>query len=436
MSAIIINTIICIINSSIDFYLINLLFKALYVTKKKNNYNKIFNFLEVSLLIFANYLSFQYLVLKIILFGIACIFHSKKYTIQPNAKLLFLIFYIILKFPFEQLLFYVLEYLILNTRMTYAFSYLYILRRIIFEILIKYCEYTPLVLLNIYYNKFENHFNLIKIISAVVSISCGITLIFTTDSLFYFPNVGRTFLLIVILYIIALILFIYIDREHQVKVLGMQKINQNIIFEMEKLKGKTETEKEIRTIKHNLNNDYTILDGYLEAGQYKEAQKFMRSRIENFKEVTRETHTGNIAIDSIIEQKLVLMKKYNIEYKEMIHSSYIGNIDDYEIALLIGLAFDNAIEAASKVTGPKTISYTSRNESGHIIIQIDNPTINGIYPTFDKTSKKTDKKNHGLGMRKMKEIVNRYGGEIRYKTNKNEVSLIFLLQTNIKRKAY
>ena len=434
MTIIIMNILITLINSFIDFYLINLLFKALYIIHDEHCSNQIFCFLEFILLIIANYLQFKYIFIKIILLGIVFVIHSKKYHIQIDYKFFFIICYICLKYPFEQLLSYALEY-IFNTRMINSQMYFALLRRIILEIIIRYCEYTCLIMLNIYYHNFEIHFKHFKIMSILVSASCGIILIFTTDSLFYFQNVGRTFLFIVVLYFITLILFIYIDRKHQIKVLGMQKINQNIIFEIEKLKGKDETEKEIRTIKHNLHNDYTILDGYLCTAQYKKAQDFIRDRVKNLKEVTHETHTGNIAIDSIIEQKKVIMEKYNIEYQEMITSCYIGNIGDYEIALLIGLALDNAIEATCQAGEHKIITFMSQNEAGHLIIQIDNPIIQGVQPHFDKTSKQKDQKNHGLGIRKMKEIVKRYEGELRYKTVNDMVSLTFLLQTNLKQKS-
>ena len=432
MTIITMNAIISIINSFIDLYLINLLIKTLYNIDYKSN--KVQICFEFIMLTIANYLKFKYCIIKIIILGFLIIIKSKNLIIRIDKKLYLTICFIILKYPFEQLCLYFFYY-ILDNQLSYYANYLHLLGSVILQLLIKYVEYTILFLINVHYNEEKKYINFFKLITITILFVSSSTIIFTIHSLFYFPNVGRTFLFIVVLYIVALILFFGLNKKHQVKVLEMQKINQNIIFEIEKLKEKNEIEKEIRTIKHNLHNDYIILDGFLSTNQYEKAQNFVRDRVENLKEVTHEIHTGNIAIDSIIEQKRITMKKYNIEYHEMITSCYIGNIGDYEIALLIGLALDNAIEATCQAGEHKIITFMSQNEAGHLIIQIDNPIIQGVQPHFDKTSKQKDQKNHGLGIRKMKEIVKRYEGELRYKTVNDMVSLTFLLQTNLKQKS-
>ena len=55
------------------------------------------------------------------------------------------------------------------------------------------------------------------------------------------------------------------------------------------------------------------------------------------------------------------MKEKNIQYTENLANMYIGNIDVSDLSLLIGLALDNAIEAAEQVNDFKEIEFTAKN---------------------------------------------------------------------------
>lgn len=159
------NIIISIINSIIDIYLINLFIKTIYHIKDKEHHNKLIIFLEFILLVLSNYLKFKYLWIKIILLFLAVYLKNKKYMYRIDKLLLSILTFVIIKYPFEQILSYFFEY-IFNTRMLNTQMYFSPLKIILLEIIIKYCEYTVLTLFVIYYTNHRNH----KIYFILVSI--------------------------------------------------------------------------------------------------------------------------------------------------------------------------------------------------------------------------------------------------------------------------
>ena len=97
------------------------------------------------------------------------------------------------------------------------------------------------------------------------------------------------------------------------------------------------------------------------------------------------------------------------------------NIDSVDIAILLGNALDNAIEATAKLTDKriKNILLMIILKGNDLNIIIKNPVEYDVN-TDHLISNKKDKRFHGYGIINMKTVVDKYKG-----------SLIFTCQDNI-----
>ena len=117
-------------------------------------------------------------------------------------------------------------------------------------------------------------------------------------------------------------------------------------------------------------------------------------------------------IHAVVDAKTEAAEKENIR----IHFTYQNlkklTISDVDIAILLGNALDNAIEAASQVPEEKrNIDLLVALQNSNLVIYVKNP-VNAPVDVQDLTSKKRDAARHGFGIMSMKQIVSKYRGEI------------------------
>ncbi|WP_270855215.1 sensor histidine kinase [Longibaculum muris] len=275
-------------------------------------------------------------------------------------------------------------------------------------------------------NKYFHHFKILSI--TLFAYFCSV-IIFNTSSLFYFPVVGRTFIFVMFISIASSIFFDRYQVKHEKIERDLAIQTQNILKEKEYIYKRISVDEKERKMRHDVRNNLDIVYGYLRDKKYEKAENLVKELLGVVEERDALIHTGNVSIDSVIDDKLSLAKEKNIIYEENTKNMYYGDIEINELALLIGLALDNAIEACEKVEENRYIYFEARNKKDYLVIHITNSIIPHTKPRFYKTSKLVDKMNHGFGVEEIKDIVKRYDGDIQYDTKKDKVILRIILKT-------
>lgn len=86
-------------------------------------------------------------------------------------------------------------------------------------------------------------------------------------------------------------------------------------------------------------------------------------------------------------------------------------VTDVDLVIILANCLDNAIEAIEKIDQPalKKIKVVIMSEKAGILIMVENPVLEELDLNKLET-KKNEKENHGFGMQKMKDTVQKYGG--------------------------
>jgi len=89
------------------------------------------------------------------------------------------------------------------------------------------------------------------------------------------------------------------------------------------------------------------------------------------------------------------------------------HINQFDMAVVIANALDNAIEGIQRSTGDieKLISLDIHRASDYVSIIVENNASGPVYSDFPTS--KLDKKNHGFGMSQMEAISKKYNGSFR-----------------------
>ena len=123
---------------------------------------------------------------------------------------------------------------------------------------------------------------------------------------------------------------------------------------------------------------------------------------------------GNHALDVVLTEKNILCYSCGVKFSYMIDGSLFTMLTDREIYSLFGNALDNALEAASKVTDPsgRMISLKSNLRGNMVVVRMEN-TYEGLLNRTDDLPRTTKTSSgHGFGLRSMRQIAEKHGGEI------------------------
>lgn len=430
-----INIVISILLSLIDLYLIHL-----YLGIEKSTFNDLKNVryyvVEFILLLIINLdVTNEYIINFIIYFFVLCII-SIFLIKTKREKLKFIIVFFILRIVttfFIQILFSWL----FDTVMIIGIEVRYLIfHTLLINVIQRYIEYI-IITLSIYKKRKEKlNFHYFKIITIIISIYFSINIILLQQKLFYFPNIGRTFTFIIILYNLALIGFDRYQTKHEAIEYNLRVVNQNIDIRRDHMDEFLEAKDDMRAIRHNIKNNMTMIGGFISDNKPEEALKLIDKIVGDIDRTTACIHTGDTSMDSIINKEVSIMKEHHIEFKEKYGIITIGSITETDLALILGLALDNAIEAVDKIKdGEKTISLNIHTNSNYLIVTITNSIVPGSHIKFDRTSKIIDSENHGYGVREIKRLCHDYQGEATYEVKHDKVVLKILLNFKTKEKA-
>lgn len=165
-------------------------------------------------------------------------------------------------------------------------------------------------------------------------------------------------------------------------------------------------------MRHELKNNYFLIESMLLEKRYEEAQRFLHEKIGPRLEEKELVATGNHFIDLLLSQKVneARLKEIPVELNVLLPDQLSINQE-----MLCGLLFnlwDNAIEASSNVADPG-ICFSMRKVKGYIEIEIRNKIVRSVLannPNLNTT--KSEAESHGIGMGIIRQIVQRYDGNL------------------------
>ena len=169
----------------------------------------------------------------------------------------------------------------------------------------------------------------------------------------------------------------------------------------------------MRSWRHDYHNHLQKLKAHIMMNQIKEANQYLNELEIDLDNVNQLVESGNINLDAILNSKLSLAIKNNVEinYKAQVPKKL--TVSDIDLCVLIGNLIDNAVEACEKIKddSPKFVRLYIGIFKQQLYISVSNST-NEIIKKLDDEYISTKRGNHGHGLKRINNIVNKYGGFI------------------------
>lgn len=141
--------------------------------------------------------------------------------------------------------------------------------------------------------------------------------------------------------------------------------------------------------------------------------------------------TGHAALDTILTEKSLYCLHHGIVLSCIADGGQLSFMSETDVYSLFGNAVDNAIEAVSRLPDTdRVIDLSVKRVNGFVMIRICN-TFDGVLVMEDglPLTSKSDKNEHGYGLRSIRRIVEKYGGEMRVGTENGAFVLTTVFPT-------
>ena len=197
---------------------------------------------------------------------------------------------------------------------------------------------------------------------------------------------------------------------------------------------------EIRRLKHDLANHLQVLSALPE----EQRDAYLKNLTENAAVTQSLSYCKDATVNAVLSVKKNLMDRYDIRMEFAVDISTPLPFDKTDVCALYANALDNAAEACMKLPQDKRIIILkSKAQKGLFCLEVSNPVSSLSKKAGDTSTKtntppdqtragslkhtqlmpasipptsKSDKGNHGFGLRGIKEIVERYHGSLELKT--------------------
>ena len=225
---------------------------------------------------------------------------------------------------------------------------------------------------------------------------------------------------IVVADIVTYLFFVIMNKEYENTIKAKLLEQQN-----ESLKKNLSDEEafinEMKTVRHDIKNQLLTILRYADEGKINDIKNYVNVLTNNhLPNILNYISTDNSALDAVINSKIAVCNQENIFMEVNIKKNTSIYISPADIAALFGNLLDNAIEAA-KNTDERRIQIDIHENGNYLIVLICNSIKSSVLKdnVFLQTSK-PDKEIHGIGIRSVKKVVEKYNGMIQFYEEENQ----------------
>lgn len=263
-----------------------------------------------------------------------------------------------------------------------------------------------------FFNKQDKRY----ILSFIVINIAGITLLFLCKNKIAIFENDSVFMVLMAFMLIMLYLFYKITvklYEENINAKEADRLRNQLDSNTQYLNNVKMMDKQIRMIKHDMNNQLQVVADLIKNHEYDKADELLKKIGVNLNKTQDYINTNNSVLNTIINNKIDMARSQKIEFTVCIHKS-VKKMDDVDICSVVGNVLDNAIEAELKETEDKReVELYIFWDGQDCVLRVKNYISKAVLCNNPElNTSKTDKKYHGLGTSIIKDTVEKYNGTV------------------------
>lgn len=213
------------------------------------------------------------------------------------------------------------------------------------------------------------------------------------------------------------------------------KIRENKIFQLE-VQNQTDMYRFIsenfakqRKKTHEYKNQIMCIESLIATKNYVELENYVKSISGHLNKELDYIKTNNVIVDAILNSKYKETLDKGIVFIFQINDLSEISICDEDIVVILSNLLNNAIEACEKCPNKKVMKLKFVKEKDNVIISVKN-TYDGKLDIKDgeiQTSKKYEMNEHGIGIKNIIDVIEKYQGSYAIKNDKYEFYFSIIL---------
>ncbi len=175
-----------------------------------------------------------------------------------------------------------------------------------------------------------------------------------------------------------------------------------------------ESQNRVRALRHDMKNHILALQVLVQRKEAEETNRYLDSMKDFMTNPEEYVKTGNDTVDSLLNYKIQKANEVLNVVETKISIPEQLRLRSFDLNVLLGNLLDNAIDASMQ-TEDKKLKITIKLDKGILFLHIYN-SCRGIgdgRSGFTETTKE-DKLNHGIGLKNVRRIVEKYHGDIEF----------------------
>ena len=179
-----------------------------------------------------------------------------------------------------------------------------------------------------------------------------------------------------------------------------------------------------------MNYHIICINGLLDKNKIDELKEYVNGLKENVEGIDSSFKTGNIIVDSIINEKYAVIKKENIDFHINGYMNGENTMQLVDICTIFANAIDNAIEGSlkEKDKSKRKIEISIKENKNFMFITfINNMVMVKRRGKNNFITTKNDSVNHGFGIVNIKYALAKYNGDFEIETENNEFKLEIII---------
>ncbi|MFQ7875765.1 GHKL domain-containing protein [Enterocloster sp.] len=261
----------------------------------------------------------------------------------------------------------------------------------------------------------------ITVVALIISTKNLISLGHNVSRKVYFENMAVSIL--IIFAAMSYVVFFdyyesYRNKEKIIERLTLQNKQQYELFQ-----EKMYNDQRIRKMYHDMKSHTSYLRYCLEKQQSADGMKYADNILDQLESFDTIYHTDNGMLDCLLNEMRKKCDKEGIHFEVNINFSRGCFMTDFDVCTLFGNILENAYEASMQLdsTVDMPIIFKMDSIDNYIIIKLTNymKPRNTASKGITLATTKEDKENHGLGLKNLDDVLQKYNGTKKISIDEN-----------------